>query len=72
MFLFSKLDPTVGFISILAVLAILIGLLLKKINQPYIIGYFIVGAILGEYGFGLIKDPESIKHLGNILDFCGG
>lgn len=66
MFLFSKLDPIVGFISILAVLAILIGLLLKRINQPYIIGYIIVGAILGEYGFGLIKDPESIQHLGEI------
>ena len=66
MFLLSKLDPIVGFISILAVLAILIGLVLKKIRQPYIIGYIIVGAILGEYGFGLIKDPESIQHLGEI------
>jgi len=72
MFLFSKLDPIIGFKSIMAVLDILIGLLLKRINQPYITGYIIVGAILGEYGFGLIKDPESIKHLGNILDFCGG
>lgn len=66
MFLSTKLDPTVAFVSILAILIIIIGLVLKKFKQPYIIGYIIIGALLGEHGIGLIKDADSIHHLGEI------
>ncbi|SKB59142.1 cation:proton antiporter domain-containing protein [Maribacter arcticus] len=62
----TKLDPIVGLISVLAILAIAIGLFLKKIRQPYIIGYIVVGAILGEHGLGFIKNAETIHHLGEI------
>lgn len=66
MFLLSKLDPTVTFVSVLAILIIFIGLILKKFNQPYIIGYILVGALLGEHGIGWVKDSESVHHLGEI------
>ena len=66
LFLATKLDPIVGFISVLAILTIAIGLFLKKIKQPYVIGYIVVGAILGEHGFGFIKDAQTIHHLGEI------
>ena len=66
MYLSTKLDPTVAFVSVLAILIIMLGLILKKFKQPYIIGYIMVGALLGEHGFGLIKDAESIHHLGEI------
>ena len=60
MYLLTKLDPTVTFVSALAILIIFIGLILKKYSQPYIIGYILVGAFIGEHGIGLIKDSESI------------
>ncbi|WP_372747078.1 cation:proton antiporter, partial [Lutibacter sp.] len=66
MFLSAKLDPTVAFVSVLAILIILLGLILKRFKQPYIIGYIMVGALLGEHGIGLIKDADSIHHLGEI------
>ena len=66
MYLLTKLDPTVTFVSALAILIIFIGLILKKYSQPYIIGYILVGAFIGEHGIGLIKDSESIHHLGEI------
>ena len=66
MLLFAKLDPTVAFVSVLAILIILLGLILKRFKQPYIIGYIIVGALIGEHGIGLIKDADSIHHLGEI------
>ncbi|MFH1852588.1 MAG: cation:proton antiporter [Candidatus Neomarinimicrobiota bacterium] len=62
----AKLDPIVAFVSILAILIILIGLILKRIKQPYIIGYIIIGALLGEHGLGLIRDAELIHHLGEM------
>ena len=66
MFLAAKLDPTVAFVSVLAILIIMLGLILKRFKQPYIIGYIMVGALLGEHGVGLIKDADSIHHLGEI------
>ena len=66
MLLFTKLDPIVVFVSVLTLLVILIGLVLKKIKQPYIIGYIIVGAILGKQGLGVITDYGSIHNLGEI------
>ena len=52
--------------SILAILIIVFGLILRRFNQPYIVGYIIIGALLGQQGFGLIDDSESIRHLGEI------
>ncbi len=59
-------DPTIGFISILAILVMAVGLLLKKINQPYIIGYILIGALIGKHGLGFINDAATIDHLGEI------
>ncbi|WP_111707257.1 cation:proton antiporter domain-containing protein [Lutibacter citreus] len=66
MFLSTQLDPTVTFVSILAILIIIFGLILKRFKQPYIIGYIMIGALIGEHGIGLIKDSDSIHHLGEI------
>ncbi|MBD0850077.1 cation:proton antiporter [Maribacter arenosus] len=61
-----SLDPTIAFLSILAILIILVGLFLKRLKQPYIIGYILVGALLGKDGLGFIEDTATINHLGEI------
>lgn len=60
------MDPLVSFICILAILVIGIGMILRRIKQPYIIGYILVGAVLGQQGLGLIDDSETIHHMGEI------
>ncbi len=62
----ATIDPIVAFVSLLAISIILLGLVLKRIRQPYIIGYILVGALLGEHGLGLIADAGQIHHLGEI------
>ncbi len=62
----SYSDPLIIFISLVAILIIGAVLLLKRIRQPYIIGYILVGAVLGQSGFGLIDDTTTINHLGEI------
>lgn len=59
-------DPTIGFISIIAILIMVVGLVLKKVKQPYIVGYILVGALLGKDGLALIEDTATINHLGEI------
>ena len=67
MILFSTtFDPTIGLISIMAIIIMAVGLLLKKLKQPYIIGYILIGAVLGKYGLGYIADNVIIDRLGEI------
>ncbi len=44
----------------------LIGLVLKRVKQPYLIGYIIVGALVGNQGLGLVTNTELIHHFGEI------
>jgi CPA2 family monovalent cation:H+ antiporter-2 len=62
----SRIDPVVGAISAVAILLVIIGFLLKKIKQPYIIGYILIGVLLGENVLGVVKNPETIHHMGEI------
>ena len=43
---------------------LLIGLFLKRINQPYIIAYILTGIILGPYGIGIITDMDLVSLIG--------
>jgi len=43
---------------------LLIGLVLKKLNQPYIIAYILTGIILGPSGFKMVTNYESAEILG--------
>ncbi len=66
MLLVSSLDPIISLVAILAILIIAISTILRKLNQTYIIGYILVGVILGENGLNVIKDTESIHLLGEL------
>ncbi len=57
-------EPLVNLILAVAVAMVVIGLIMKKLHQPYIVGYVIAGAVMGKQGFGLITDMELAKHLG--------
>jgi Kef-type K+ transport system membrane component KefB len=49
-------------ISIGIIAATLIGLLIRRLGQPLILGYIIGGAILGPHlGFGVVHDAEAIE-----------
>lgn len=66
LFLSAGYDPLVSLISILAILFVLVGLALKKINQPYIIGYIVIGALVSEDALGLIERTDSLQRMGEI------
>ena len=66
MSILSKIDPIVGIISAIAILLVIIGFLLKKVKQPYIIGYILVGILCGENVLGVVENPETIHHVGEI------
>lgn len=60
------IDPALPVIvgAILSIL--LIGLALRTLRQPQIIGYLVAGLVIGPHGFGLLEDPEMIGRLGGV------
>ena len=44
----------------------LLGMIFRKLKQPYVVGYLVAGIILGPSGFGLIEDEKILHHLGSI------
>ena len=56
------LPPLVGIV--LSIL--LLGLALRRLGQPEIIGYLIAGALIGPQGFGWLNDAATIEHLGTL------
>ena len=59
-------DPLILLVSLLSVLFVIVGLLLKRIDQPYIIGYILIGALLSEDVSGLVERSDSLQRLGEI------
>jgi glutathione-regulated potassium-efflux system protein KefB len=40
--------------------------LFKKIGLGSVLGYLAAGLIIGPFGFGLFKDPQSILHVAEL------
>ncbi|MDY6969636.1 MAG: cation:proton antiporter, partial [Spirochaetota bacterium] len=65
-----SLDPLLPVLTASILIIVVIGILLRAFNQPYVIGYIIAGLIIGPYGLGIIEDKAILKHLGAIgVDF---
>ncbi len=60
------IDPALPTIvgAILAIL--LIGLALRTLRQPQIVGYLIAGLVIGPHGLGLLQDPDMIGRIGGV------
>ncbi|TET27075.1 MAG: sodium:proton exchanger, partial [Dehalococcoidia bacterium] len=65
----SQLDPVVS-IVILLVAALVGGMIAHRLRQPVILGYLIVGVIVGPYALGLVADlvlVEAVATMGVAL-----
>jgi CPA2 family monovalent cation:H+ antiporter-2 len=60
------LDPMMPY-AVGAILAILVlGLLLRSIKQPHVVGYLIAGIVLGPHGIALVQDELALGRLGAV------
>ena len=66
MILLANFNSFLTIASIIIFSIVLFGLFLKKINQPYIIGYILVGILIGNSGFKLIQNSEIIQNIGEL------
>ncbi|QHI39124.1 Iron transporter MagA [Kordia antarctica] len=62
----TSIDAIITLVSILAIVVIIFSVVLRAVNQTYIIGYIFTGILLGQHGIGVVKDEESIFLLGEL------
>jgi len=66
MVLLNALGTQLNVLLAVSGLILLLGLLLKKINQPYIVAYILTGVILGPSGFQLVTEYETAEVIGEL------
>ncbi len=62
----SALASEVNLLLVISLLIVVLGLILKRFNQPYIIAYILSGVILGPHGLEVVTDIAFAQHLGDI------
>ncbi|MGB3464250.1 MAG: cation:proton antiporter [Cyclobacteriaceae bacterium] len=64
MIVLSALGSELNILLAVSGLILLLGLLLKKVNQPYIIAYILTGIILGPYGLRFVTELSMAEGIG--------
>ncbi|MBT8285326.1 MAG: cation:proton antiporter [Flavobacteriaceae bacterium] len=57
---------SITLICIVGLAVVVSGFLLKKIKQPTLIAYILLGVLIGQYGFDLIGDETNIRYIGEL------
>ncbi|MEZ2414707.1 cation:proton antiporter [Muriicola sp. E247] len=57
---------SITLICIVGLAVVVSGFLLKKIKQPTLIAYILLGVLIGQYGFDLIGDETNIRYVGEL------
>jgi len=60
------LDPIMPYLVSAILMILLLGLVLRSVRQPYVIGYLIAGIIIGPHGIALVEDEVLLSRLGAI------
>lgn len=60
------IDPALPLIVGVILSILLIGLALRALGQPQIVGYIVAGLVIGPHGVGLLDDPDTIARIGGI------
>jgi CPA2 family monovalent cation:H+ antiporter-2 len=47
-------------------MVVITSFILKKLHQPNLVAYILIGILIGPFSFDLIADPESIKFIGEL------
>jgi CPA2 family monovalent cation:H+ antiporter-2 len=64
--LISQFGSSISFICIVVLLVVFASFFLKKINQPNLIAYILIGILVGPSSLDLIENPESIVFIGEL------
>ena len=59
-----NVDPYLPLLVKVTFFVLIVGIILRFLNQPYVVAYLLAGMLMGEHGFALITDQSSVMRLG--------
>lgn len=62
----ASFHSSITLICIVGLAVVLSGFLLKKIKQPTLIAYILIGILIGQHGFDLITDETTMRYIGEL------
>ena len=60
------MDPIMLTLVGSAFVILIIGFILKKLKQPYVIGYLVAGILIGPFGLAILTNQDTMSKLGTI------
>jgi CPA2 family monovalent cation:H+ antiporter-2 len=60
------IDPILPPLTILSWTIILTGIILHRLKQPHVVGYILLGALIGPRGLGFISEGAILSQLGSV------
>ncbi|WP_370089585.1 cation:proton antiporter [Ekhidna sp.] len=66
MIFINALASEINLLLIVSLVIVVLGLMLRRFNQPYIIAYILSGVILGPHGLSFVTDIDVAQNLGDI------
>ena len=60
-----QVDPILPTLTALTWAIVLVGMLLHRLRQSHVVGYILLGALVGPHGLRLISDEQTLAHLGS-------
>lgn len=60
------LDPILPIFVAITLMTLVLSIILKRFNQPYVIAYLLAGGVLGPYGLEIISNDNTIIQLGSM------
>ena len=53
--LMANINDSIANIFLVGILCVVIGYILKRLHQPYLVGYIIIGVFLGPFGLDVFR-----------------
>ncbi len=60
------MDESIPYLAGIALTILVVGIALKRMRQPHVVGYIVAGIILGPFGLQFITDQQAIGRVGAI------
>ncbi len=58
------MDPSIPLLAASVLVVIVIALLMKRLNQPFVVAYMVAGVVLGPYVLEFVTDTELLNRIG--------
>ncbi len=62
----SAFGTTINLICGIGILVVVTGFLLKKVNQPNLVSYILIGVLIGSHGLDFIEQEETMRFIGEL------